>query len=163
MDTPIDPMHLIKNIVSHAVNLIAGREDSHKVRAEEKFRNRFQSSWIKESSNSQLPPAPFCLSKEDMVPSGFDWHPQPIFSRNSGMKSHEWKQLAANGILKFCLRGMLGKNQRKTLYMLFDVITQICAEDIDMNFVDDCFSPSTPFANVFEEVWASILLLDVPF
>lgn len=52
------------------------------------------------------------------------------------MKSHEWKQLACNGILKFCLRGMLGQKQRRTLYKLFDVIALICAEDIDITSID---------------------------
>ena len=31
--TPIDPMHLIKNIVEQCVNLLSGKEDSRKVRA----------------------------------------------------------------------------------------------------------------------------------
>ena len=93
-------------------------------------------------------PAPFALSKNDitladeramrvLVPTGFDWRPREIFSKTTGMKSHEWKQLACNGILKFCLRGMLGKNQRRTLYKLFDVIALICAEDIDITSIDD--------------------------
>ena len=127
--TPIDPMHLIKNIVSHCVNLIAGHEDSCKVRQEEKFRTRFPTSWVKDCSQNKLPPAPFSLSKDEvtladerakrvLVPTGFDWSPRTIFSRSTGMKSHEWKQLASNGILKFCLRGMLGNNQRKTLFFI---------------------------------------------
>ena len=38
------------------------------------------------------------------VPSGFDWRPRDMFSKQSGMKSHEWKQVATHGILKFCMR-----------------------------------------------------------
>ena len=128
LNTPIDPMHLIKNIVSHAVNLIAGNEDSCKVREEER-------SWVKDGQK-KIRPAPFSLPKENVqladrrakriiVPSGFDWHPSEIFSKNTGMKSHHWKQLSSNGILKFCLRGLLGKNQRKTMFKLFDVIKDI--------------------------------------
>ena len=146
-NTPIDPMHLIKNIVVHVVNLIAGHEDSHKVRAEEKFRRRFPASWITDPYKGILPPAPFSLSKEDkaladerakriLVPSGFDWHPKVLFSKTTGMKSHEWKQVATHGIIKFCLRGLLGKNQRKTLFQLFDVIRNICAEEIEMDSID---------------------------
>ena len=127
MNTPIDPMHLIKNIVSHCVNLLAGNEDSHKVREEEKSRQRFPTSWVEDISQRKLPPAPFCLSNDDkaladerakrvLVPTGFDWHAKEIFKSSTGMKSHEWKQIATNGILKFCLRGMLGKTQRTTLF-----------------------------------------------
>ena len=114
LTTPVDPMHLIKNIVSHCINLIAGNEDSRKVREEEKVRKRFRSSWMKDSS-ATIPPAPFRLSNEDIqladdrakrifVPFGFDWHPRDIFKKTTGMKSHEWKQLSCHGILKFCLR-----------------------------------------------------------
>lgn len=133
----------------HCVNLVSGREDSVKVRAEEKIRRRFKGSWVTDSTQSILPPAPFSLSKEDIeladtrakrvfVPSGFDWRPRNVFGRTSGMsmKSHEWKQLATNGILKFCLRGMLGQSQRKTLFKLFDIIKDICAEDVDVCSID---------------------------
>lgn len=147
LNTPVEPMHLIKNIVAHCINLIAGHEDSYKVREEEKFRKRFPTAWVEDQCQSKLPPAPFALSRDNialaderakrvLVPAGFDWRPREIFSKTTGMKSHEWKQIACNGILKFCLRGMLGQKQRKTLYQLFDILTQICAEDIDINSID---------------------------
>jgi hypothetical protein len=115
-------MHLVKDITEHCIRLIA---DSVKVRNEEKSRGRFQAAWIGE--DERLPPAPFVLTKEDicladkraesiLVPVGFDWRPRAIFSKTAGMKAHEWKQLVTNGILKFCLRGMLGHKQRQTLY-----------------------------------------------
>lgn len=106
LNTPVDPMHLIKNVVSHIVNLIAGHEDSRKVRAEEKHLKRFPMSWVPDDfQGNALPSAPFSLSKDDItlvderakrviVPHGFDWHPREIFGKASGMKSHEWKQLA---------------------------------------------------------------------
>ena len=110
INTPIDPMHLIKNITSHCINLITGLEDSCKVCAEEKFRQRFSTSWITNTAEGKLPVAPFSLSHEDisladdrakrvLVPHDFDWHPSAVFSRTTGLKSHEWKQLAACGIL----------------------------------------------------------------
>ena len=37
LNTPVEPMHLIKNIVEHIVKLLSGVEDSIKVRAEEKI------------------------------------------------------------------------------------------------------------------------------
>lgn len=52
------------------------------------------------------------------------------------MKAHEWKQVVTNGIIKFSIRGMLGKKQRQTLFKLFDVITEISAEEINMDTID---------------------------
>ena len=125
-------------------------EDSYKVRKEEKCRSRFKSAWIPDDDimNRKLPLAPFALNSEEiiladkraesiLVPAGFDWRPRGIFSKTTGMKAHEWKQVVTNGVLKFCLRGMLGQKQRRTLYRLFDVLTKIFAEDVDMNTIDD--------------------------
>ena len=41
LNTSVKPMHLIKNIVGHCINLIAGNEDSYKVREKEKVHKRF--------------------------------------------------------------------------------------------------------------------------
>ena len=147
LDTPVDPMHLLKNIVEHIVNLIAGKKDSIKVRKQEQQCKRFRSAWMKDNL-STLPQAPFCLSKEEIVvaderacsvcvPSGFDWKPRSVFGKNTGMKSHEWKQLATSGVLRFCLRSMLGYRQRHTLFQLFDVISGLCDEVIDSKHIDD--------------------------
>lgn len=95
----------------------------------------------------KVPPAPFVLTKEEicladkraqsiLVPGSFDWHPRAIFSKTTGMKAHEWKQVVTNGIIKFSIRGMLGKKQRQTLFKLFDVITEISAEEINMDTID---------------------------
>lgn len=43
------------------------------------------------------------------VPSGFDWRPRTIFGKATGMKSQ--KQVATNGVLKFCLCDMLCQSQ----------------------------------------------------
>lgn len=131
-------MHTIKNIISRVVGLISGKEDSLKVRKEEEKRKRFRTSWVI-GEDSKLPEAPFVLSKEEVnlanahatqvrVPSGFDWRPRDIFSKQSGMKSHEWKQVATHGILKFCLRNTLGHRHRRSIFQLLDVITKICSE-----------------------------------
>ena len=95
---------------------------------------------MKDKQNT-LPKAPFSLTRDEIsladeransicVPTGFGWRPQAIFGKSSGMKSHDWKQVATNGILKFCLRNMLGYNQRSTLFELMDVIADLCA-DVD--------------------------------
>ena len=38
--------------------------------------------------------------------------------------------------LKFCLRGMLGKNQRQTLFELLDVLSHLCYEEQDPSLLD---------------------------
>ena len=98
-NTPIDPMHLIKNIVVHVVNLIAGHEDLIKSVQKRNFEGDFLHHGL-QTLIKAYPPAPFSLSKEDkaladerakriLVPSGFDWHPKVLFSKTTGMKSHE--------------------------------------------------------------------------
>ncbi len=148
MNTPIDPMHLIKNVAQHVVRLISGAEDSSKVRMDEEQRGRFRSAWVTDDSTS-LPLAPFRLSAEALkianaravgikVPLGFDWRPRPFFQVKSvGMKSHEWKQVISTGIVKFCIRGLLGKNQRATLFELCDVLAQVCSEELRVAEMDD--------------------------
>lgn len=147
LNTPVDPMHLVKNIIEHCVRFITGNEDSYKVRREEKSRNRFRSSWIVDDTD-KLPPAPFALSRDEIsladeraksiiVHASFDWRPRAFFSKKAGMKAHEWKEVTTNGILKFCLRGMLGRNQRQTLYKLFDVIRDVCAEDVNIDMTNN--------------------------
>ncbi len=151
LSIPPDPMHLLKNIAEHVVRVISGPEDSVKVRMEEEKRDRFQSSWVEYASTparGRLPPAPFRLQSEDLavankramsvkVPFGFDWMRRPVFqTKSTGMKSHEWKQLISTGILKYCIRGLLGKRQRATVFELCDVVAQLCAEVIDVHELD---------------------------
>ena len=119
-NTPVEPMHLIKNIVEHIVLLMSGAEDSLKVRTEEKVRGPFLEAWVTGKTN-RLPSAPFRLSAEEakladermisiQVPKCFDWKPKPLFSvKGKGMKSHSRKQLVSAHILKYCLRGLLGQ------------------------------------------------------
>ena len=145
-DVPVDPMHLIKNIVEHIVKLINGDNDSVKVRNQEKQLKRFSSAWIKEGER-KLPKASFVLTKEEIslandrlkqirVPSGFDWNNHPFFSKPSVMKSHQWKQVAVHGVLKYSLRGFLGKNQQRTLIKLWGVLARLCSEKVNKELVD---------------------------
>lgn len=68
LNTPVDPMHLIKNVVSHLVYLIAGHEDSAKVRHEEKRLHRFVSLWLPGNfEGTLLPSASFSLSRNDIT------------------------------------------------------------------------------------------------
>ena len=61
------------------------------------------------------------------------WKPKALFSvKFIGMKSHSWKQLVSTKILKYCLRGLLGNQQRQSLFLFCSVLAQICAESINM-------------------------------
>ena len=42
----------------------------------------------------------------------------------------------ASGILKYCVRGCLGKKQRRTLYEMCDVIAALSARSVDLSEVD---------------------------
>ena len=149
LNTPVDPMHLIKNIVEHIVCLLAGLEDSHKVRAEKQQRGRFRDAWVRSESAQKLPDAPFRLNHKEVaitaeransvqVPASFDWKPRPIFGKKgvSGMTSHAWKELVSTRILKFTLRGLLGKKQRLTLFFFLDTLALLLAETVDMSSID---------------------------
>lgn len=136
LNTPPEPMHLLKNIVEHIVCLLSGLQDSHKVREEERVRGRFRDTWVKEQT-SILPSAPFRLDAAELataseracsiqVPSSFDWRPRPIFGKRcvAGMNSHAWKELVSTHILRYTLRGLLGKRQRETLFCLLNVLVE---------------------------------------
>ena len=146
LNTPVEPMHLIKDIVEHLVRFLSGTEDSIKVRKEEQRRKRFRMSWIEEGHHA-LPPAPFRLSVSEQqianrraqsirVSHGFDWKPQALFVSKIGMKSHTWKQLVSTGILKYCLRGLLGTKQRCTVFKLCDVLARLCVEVVRQSDLD---------------------------
>ena len=141
-------MHLLKNIVEHIVRLVSGAEDSARVREEERSRKRFPGTWVN-MKDSKLPAAPFRLTKKEaetacdratsiQVPIGFGWKPQALFNSSApiGMKSHSWKQLVATGILKYCLRGLLGMQQRQTLFRFFTVLAMLCCESVNVVFLE---------------------------
>jgi len=130
-DVPVDPMHLMKNVVEHVVKLINGDNDTEKVRKQEEHLGRFRSTWMK-PGDSKLPSAPFKLTRDDKVlannrlkqvrvPSGFDWSTQPFITKPLVMK---WQQVATHGIMKYdALRGMLGTNQQRTLIRFWKIDT----------------------------------------
>lgn len=62
------------------------------------------------------------------VPIGFGLKPSPFISKPGSLKSHDWKQLVSQGILKYCLKGCLASQQQKTLFLLFDCLADLCAE-----------------------------------
>lgn len=149
MCTPVEPMHVLKNVSEHLVSLLTGRTDTIKVRMEEKLRNRFRSSWVgnDHGARTPLPPAPFRLTKDEIkvanlrcvsikVPTWVDWKHKKLFVKTVYVKSVEWKHVLTSGILKFCVRGCLGKKQRSTLFELCDVLSDLCCRAIDVAKID---------------------------
>jgi hypothetical protein len=150
LSTPVEPMHLIKNIAEHIVKLLSGIEDSLKVRLEEKNRKRFRTAWVKSGHEREpLPQAPFSLSQQEIsvaknrafsvvVPAGIDWKRRKLFDRKSlgYIKSIEWKNVLSSGILKYCIRGLLGEKQRKALFELCDVVAALLDYDVAEEDVD---------------------------
>ena len=150
LNTPVEPMHLLKNIAEHIVKLVSGISDSSKVRKEEEFRNRFPGSWVtQEKELRDLSPAPFRLQREELtlannrvlqitVPHGTDWKSRQLFSKNAigQMKSVEWRLVLSTGILKYCLRGLLGGMQRSTLFELCDLIEILTSDTVCVQYLD---------------------------
>ena len=109
-----DGMHTIKDVVEHIYNLIIGREDSHKVRSSEIAANRFGLKRTRDGAHIRkkaLPPAPFRLSAEEIevannragltsLPSP-DFTPGAIFTRTTGLKSHDWKEVQISVLYNF--------------------------------------------------------------
>ena len=155
LNTPVEPMHVIKNISEHIVKLLSGSKDSMKVREEEKQRKRFRVSWVNSDldeglpQKSSLPPAPFTLSKNEkeianeramsiVVPAGTDWKKRKLFVQSGigYIKSIEWKHILTSGVLKYCLRDLLGERQRKVLFELCDVVTLLTKEAVTVIDLD---------------------------
>ena len=120
-----DPMHTVKDVIEHIFNLITGKEDNQKVRQAEAAIDRFGIEASSESSEDddpdvprrtkhakkccrkkKLPDAVFRLTSDDIklanercqmvnYPSP-DFTPGPIFTKASGLKSHDWKEVCCN-------------------------------------------------------------------
>ena len=144
-------MHLVKNIAEHVIKLLPGIED---LRREEQHRNHFRCTWVK--SGCEKDPLPFSLSRERererereemvvtnsralsiTVPSGVDWRRRKSLDRKSlsYVKSVEWKHVLSSCILKYCIRGLLGEQQRTTLFELRDV-SAVLAYDIAVDDIN---------------------------
>ena len=100
-----------------------------------------------ELSKTTLPPAPFRLSKSDCklanqralsvrTPHGFDWTSRAIFDDKVHMKSVQWKHILTSGILKYCIRELLGPFQRKTIFELCDVLSLLLSEEVCISELD---------------------------
>ena len=123
LNTPVEPMHVIKNVANRLVKSISGISDTVKVRKAEQECNRFKESWVKKVMRNgkeveQLPPAPFTLQKSEVqlansramcirAPSGVDWKPCNLFGKSAiQLNSNVWKNVLAAGILNPFMGGV---------------------------------------------------------
>lgn len=120
------------------------------MRNEERVRKRFRPTWVEEyhRPGRPLPPAPFVLNKEEFsianqrshsiqVPAWIDWKQTQLFAKSVHLKLVEWMHVLASGILKYCVRGCLGKKQRLALYEMCDVVPALSANSVDSSELDD--------------------------
>lgn len=147
-NTPVEPMHTIKNISERITKFIVGVTDTAKVRAEEEDRNRFaQPHCSKTVLEKGLPTAKFRLTKAEITtankraldirtPHGFDWSSEAFFKQGVHFKSIRWINIIGAGIMKYCIRDCLGSFQRRTIFELCDVIQLILSGDIDLSLID---------------------------
>ena len=91
---------------------------------------------------------PFMLTREEIklaqkrtqmlrTPVGFDLKERDFITKPGSMKSHNWISVASEGIIKFCLRGTLSLDCRNTLFLLCDIIHDLCAESQSLDGVDE--------------------------
>ncbi|XP_021368398.1 uncharacterized protein LOC110460022 [Mizuhopecten yessoensis] len=97
---------------------------------------------------SRLPPAPFTLNNDQKkaansrlasmrFPKNFGDVPDTLFTNIcGGMKSHTWNQLYTTGVLRYCLRGMLGEQQRKSLNEFLLGLEGLFKTPTDMDTID---------------------------
>ncbi|OWF49211.1 hypothetical protein KP79_PYT24455 [Mizuhopecten yessoensis] len=95
-----------------------------------------------------LPPAPFTLTCEEKkqadarlssmhFPVGFGDVPGSLFTHiRGGVKSHTWNRLFTNGVLRYCLRGMLGTEQRESLNNFLMGLETLFKSPSDLNTND---------------------------
>ena len=153
LNTPVEPMHCIKNVAERLIKLLSGTTDTVKVRMAEQQYNRFRSAWVKTilkngKQTLHTPPAPFSLQREGVItansramciraPSGVDWKPCHLFGKSTGqLNSNQWKHVLSSGILKYCIRGLLEPDQRSTLMELCDVMQLLTAEAVHLQDLD---------------------------
>lgn len=98
-------------------------------------------------SQSNESTLPFMLTKDELseadrransihVPIDFGLKPSPFISKPGSLKSHDWKQIATQGILKFCLKNTLSERCRKTLFIVLDSLTNLCHEHVSVEDID---------------------------
>lgn len=153
-----DACHTVKDVTQNIVNLLTGHNiNLEKIVRKEENDERYHIIDTAGRSRSDIEPSPskkrksdqsslvkskvypFLLTKKELKladeralsikpPIGFGLKPSPFFTKPGSLKSHDWKQIATQGVLQFCLRGCLSDQCRETLFKFFDCIADLCAE-----------------------------------
>ena len=101
----------------------------------------------KSRSSDSINCLPFVLTKNELhtaderaqnirVPVGFGLKPSPFIGTSGCLKSHDWKQLASEGVLKYCLKDLLSKQCRETLFNFLDSVAELCKEEHKIEDID---------------------------
>jgi hypothetical protein len=110
----LDPMHIFVNVASNLWDHLTGSKDSVEIWQDLQCTGRMRSVWPIEKCNGQitLPPAPWCMSKDEekdvkqvitkfRTPTGYMRCLKGAFSKIkrrgveqlSGLKSHDWHKM----------------------------------------------------------------------
>ncbi|XP_063437818.1 uncharacterized protein LOC134718894 [Mytilus trossulus] len=96
-----------------------------------------QSTNVVTEEEVSFPDAPWSLSKSQVkladkraqsiqYPRGFDYTPADHFTRQWTLRTmHGKQQFVTQNAASWCLRGLLGQQQEKTLFQLFDVLSRL--------------------------------------
>ncbi|CAH1240856.1 Hypp6126 [Branchiostoma lanceolatum] len=74
-----------------------------------------------------------------VVPTGYDFRVRPLFNKKQlqGMKSIEWALLFTDNVIKYAVRGLLGTDQRATLFRVCDTLRRLGEPVVDMDSMGD--------------------------
>lgn len=98
---------------------------------------------------NQLPQAPYVLTPTEKhqadqrlnqlrVPLNFGVVPTTLFTKIvGGTKSHTWLQLFTTGMVRFCIRDMLGEPQRASLVNFLCLLEEAYGSTVDMDKFED--------------------------
>ena len=143
-NVPVDFMHLQRNVLVHLFQCLTGdsvKVGDHVLR-EERDHRRFLDLWRSEDNGEdevQPLPGPWELTPEEVriandramsicLRIGFGFKSGSWFTNYQKIhRTSDWLKLVTTGILKFCLRGLLGERQRLDLFRLLDCLRDIAA------------------------------------
>ncbi|XP_072171032.1 uncharacterized protein [Diadema setosum] len=140
LEYPVEAMHTIQVVAKKIFRVITGKDITVATELGEREFGRSFNAQDVSLSKAQLRCADDRVSRIN-IPPNINWKPKHnLFVSTPYLTCHDMKQLITLGILKYGLKGCLGKKQEETLFMFFDVITELCSYHTpsaeDMNRVE---------------------------